>query len=223
MTLRLYGYWRSSSSWRVRIGLELKQLAWEHRAVNLAPKALEQERPEHLRRNPLGQVPVLEVEEGGRVLRLAQSMAILQWLEERFPEPPLLPADRDGRARVRTIAEIVNSGIQPLHNAVVLRFVREHAPAAERAWVERFVQRGLAALEAAVADGRPPGSRYCHGDRPGLADCYVVPQLYAARRFGADPSACPTLLAVEEACAALEPFARAAPDRQPDAPPREKP
>jgi maleylpyruvate isomerase len=216
--LRLYSYWRSSSAWRVRIGLGLKGVAWEYAAVDLL--AQEQFREEHLARNPTAQVPVLEVEDGGRTLQLAQSMAILEWLDERLPDPPLLPPDLDGRARVRALAEHVNSGIQPLQNAIVLRTLREKVPGWDKEWARTFIARGLDALERAVSDGG--AGRYCHGDAPGLADCYLVPQLYNARRFGLDPAPWPTLRRVEEACLALAPFQAAHPDRQPDAPPPER-
>lgn len=218
MKLRLYSYWRSSSAWRVRIGLGLKGVAWEYAAVDLL--AQEQFREEHLARNPTAQVPVLEVTDGGRTLHLAQSMAILEWLDERLPDPPLLPPDLDGRARVRALAEHVNSGIQPLQNAIVLRTLREKVPGWDKEWARTFIARGLDALERAVSDGG--AGRYCHGDAPGLADCYLVPQLYSARRFGLDAAPWPTLRRIEEACAALPAFQAAHPDRQPDAPPPER-
>ena len=214
MGYRLYGYWRSSSAWRVRIGLALKGIAYEYVAIDL--QAGDQDRPDHVARSPLHQVPVLEVARQGPPLRLVQSMAILEWLEERHREPPLLPPDADGRARVRALAEHVNSGIQPYQNAAVLRWFRARQPGAEAEWLRHWIGRGLAGLEAAVSE-RP--GRFCHGDAPGLADCYLVPQLYAARRFGADLTACPRLLDVEAACAALPAFQAAHPDRQPDAPP----
>ena len=121
MKLSLYSHWRSSSTWRVRIGLGLKELHYEYRAVDL--RAGEQDRPEHRARSPFGFVPALEVEEGGAPLVLVQSMAILEYLDERFPDPPLLPLDPAGRARVRALAEHVNSAIQPLQNSAVLRFL----------------------------------------------------------------------------------------------------
>jgi maleylpyruvate isomerase len=213
MTLRLYSYWRSSSAWRVRIGLALKGIAWEYAAVDL--RAREQDSEAHRDRNPMAQVPVLELVEDGRTLRLVQSMAILEWLDERFPDPPLLPPDPDGRARVRALAEHVNSGIQPLQNAIVLRMLKEKMPGYEDEWARFFIGRGLQALERAVRDG---AGRFAHGDAPGLADCYLVPQLYNARRYRVDVAPFPTLLRLEEACAALEPFQAAHPDRQPDAP-----
>jgi maleylpyruvate isomerase len=216
--MRLYSYWRSSSAWRVRIGLALKDLPYEYVAVNLL--AREQFDPAHQARNPMGQVPVLEVSEQGYTVRLAQSMAILEWLEERHPQVPLLPRDLDGRARVRTLAEHVNSGIQPLQNAIVLRTLREKLPGYEKEWAALWIRRGLDALERALQDDET--GRFCHGDAPGLADCYLVPQVYSARRFGLDLAPYPTLRRIEEACAALPPFQAAHADRQPDAPPPDR-
>ncbi len=215
MRLRLYGYWRSSSTWRVRIGLGLKGLAWEPAIVNLL--AGEQWSEAHRARSPLAQIPVLDVEEDGRTLRLVQSMAILEWLDERFPDPPLLPPDLAGRARVRALAEHVNSGIQPLQNSLPLRMLKEKLPGYEREWARFHISNGLAGLERAVGDGG--AGRFCHGDAPGLADCYLVPQLGNARRFEVDLAPYPRLLRIEEACAALAPFQAADPERQPDAPP----
>ncbi len=215
MILRLHSFWRSTSSWRVRIGLGLKGLAWEYSPVDLAAQA--QYRPEHLARNPMAQVPVLELLEDGRPpVRLVQSMAILAWLDEAYPSPPLLPADPLGRARVRALAEHVNSSIQPYQNAAVLRHLRGALGADDRAWAAHWIGRGLAALEAATAAG---AGRFSHGDQVGLADVYLVPQLDGARRHGVALDPFPTLLRVEAACAALPAFRAAIPERQPDAPP----
>jgi maleylpyruvate isomerase len=217
-TLRLYGYWRSSSAWRVRIGLGLKELPYERVIVNLL--AGEQFSEAHRARSPLSMIPVLEVEDGGRTFRLVQSMAILEWLDETHRDPPLLPADPAGRARVRALAEHVNSSIQPLQNASVLKLLRERLGAGgDKSWAAHWIARGLEALERAVNDGG--AGRFCHGDRPGLADAYLVPQLYNARRFGVDVGPFPTLRRIEEACAALPAFQAAHPDQQPDAPPPE--
>jgi maleylpyruvate isomerase len=218
MTLRLFTFWRSSSAWRVRIALALKGLPHELVPVNLATG--EQFEDAHRARSPLAQLPVLEVEEDGRSLRLVQSMAILEWLDERFPDPPLLPADPDGRARVRALAEHVNSAIQPLQNAIVLKMLREKVPGWDREWARVHIGRGLEGLERAVSDGG--AGRFCHGDAPGLADCYLVPQLYNARRFAVDVSPFTTLRRIEAACAALPAFQAAHPDRQPDAPPLDR-
>jgi len=214
MRLALYSYWRSSSAWRVRIGLHLKRAAFEYRAVDLRAGAQFEEA--HRSRNPLGQVPVLEVEEEpGRIHHLAQSMAILEFLEERIPSPALLPRDAYGRARVRMIAEMVNSGIQPLQNQAPQRWLQAKQPGLEKEWVHHWLTSGMAALERAVSAG---AGRFAHGDEPSLADAYVVPQLYGARRFGVDVAGCPALLAVEAACRELPAFQAAEPERQPDAP-----
>ena len=213
-TICLYGYWRSSSTWRVRIGLHWKGVPFQYRAVNL--RAGEQERQEHLARSPMGHVPLLEVEEGGRTLHLAQSMAILEWLDERVPSPPLLPADPDGRARVRRLAEHVNSSIQPFQNAATLAWIHDHLPGREREWAAHWIARGLAAMEAEAGRG---AGRFSHGDAVTLADLYLVPQLSSGRRFGVDLARFPRLLAIEAACRELEAFRRSEPEVQPDAPP----
>jgi maleylpyruvate isomerase len=217
VTLTLHSYWRSSSSWRVRIGLHWKGLPFTYRAVDLQAGA--QFGPEHAARNPMSMVPVLEVEEGGVTLRLAQSMAILEWLEERHPDRPLLPRDPAGRARVRRLAEDVNSSIQPYQNASTMKWLRERHPGDDLAFTQHFLSRGLTALETEVKDG---AGTFCHGDAVTLADVYLVPQLYGARRFGVDVSAFPTLLRIEAACTPLPAFARSEPDVQPDAPPPAK-
>jgi maleylpyruvate isomerase len=218
VTLTLNSYWRSSCSWRVRIALHWKGLPFTYRAVNLAEG--EQFEIPHRARNPMSTVPLLEVEEGGETLRLGQSMAILEWLEERHPSPPLLPRDPAGRARVRRIAEDVNSSIQPYQNTSTTRWLRERHPGDDVAFTTHFLTRTMTGLEEVVADG---AGKFCHGDAVTLADLFVVPQLYGARRFGVDVTRFPTLLRVEAACAALQPFVLAAPDRQPDAPPSPPP
>jgi len=217
MTLTLHSYWRSSCSWRVRIALHHKRLPFAYAAVDLA--AGDQFSAAHRARNPMTTVPLLEVREReGETLRLAQSMAILEWLEERHPSPPLLPRDAAGRARVRAIAEDVNSSIQPFQNASTMRWLRERHPGAgdDLAFTSHFLAGGMTGLEEVVRDG---AGRFCHGDEVTLADLLVVPQLYGARRFGVDVTRFPTLLRVEAACASLPAFVAAAPDRQPDAPP----
>ncbi len=211
---RLHGYWRSSSTWRVRIGLHWKGIPFETKAVNLL--AGEQRREEHLAVSPMGHVPVLEVTEGGRTIHLAQSMAILEYLEERVPSPPLLPADAEGRARVRRLAEHVNASIQPFQNAVTLEWIHGNLPGREKEWAAHWVGRGLLALEVEAARG---AGRFSHGDAVTLADLYLVPQLTSGRRFGVDLSRCPRLLAIEAACREIEAFRLSEPEAQPDAPP----
>lgn len=212
MKLVLHNYWRSSASHRVRIGLHLKRLPYEYVAVNILTG--QQHADDYRAHNAMAQVPTLEIlEDDGTRRALAQSLPILEYLEERFPDVPLLPADAYGRARVRMIAEIVNAGIQPLQNLSTTNAVKALGgdPAA---WVREFVSRGVAALARAVAD---TAGAFCHGDAPTLADCCLVPQLASARRFGVDVAAHAQLLEIEARCLAMPAFADAMPDQQPDA------
>ena len=211
----LYGFYRSSATWRVRIALLLKKLDYELRPVNLIRAGGgDQFRPEHAARNPMQQVPVLEVEEDGKKVHLAQSVAILEYLEERYPDPPLFPASRLLRARARQIAETVNSGIQPLQNTAVRVHVESLSIDAD-AWIRHWVTKGLAALEALVGE---TAGRYCIGDAVTVADLFVVPELEFAKRFALDLAAYPTLVRIGLACGELEAFQRAHASRQPDAP-----
>ncbi len=212
--MKLYGYWRSSCSWRVRIALNHKGLPYENVSVHLVKDGGEQHGEAHRARNPMRTVPTLELTEGGRVLHLSQSLAILEYLEERHPSPPLLPAEPLERARVRMLAEMVNSGIQPLQNLSVLRRLKGEMGADEKAWAVYWIQRGLEALQVAV---RETAGTYCMGDAVSLADLCLVPQLYNARRFGVDLEPFTVLTRIEDACASLPAFQAAHPDRQPDA------
>ncbi len=213
--MKLYGYWRSSATWRVRIGLNLKGLAYDYQSVHLVKDGGEQKTDTHRARNPLGQVPVLEVEADGKRVHLSQSLAILQWLDEVYPTPAILPADAIARARVRQLSEVVNAWIQPLQNLDTL--ARVAALGGDRnAWARSAIHDGLTALEATVRD---TAGTFLVGDSPTLADICLVPQLYNARRYGADLTPFPTLLRVEAACNALPAFQAAHPDVQPDATP----
>jgi maleylpyruvate isomerase len=209
----LYDYWRSSSGWRVRTALHFKGIPFERRVINLSPNAGEQHTPEFRALNPSGQVPVLIPDEGARPI--AQSMAILAYLEERFPTPPLLPPLDDPwlRARARQLAEIVNSGIQPYQNLAGLTRLKELGVDAN-AWARECNARGLAALEAASQETE---GRFLVGDAPSIADLYLIPQLYSARRWSVDLAPYPTLLRVEATCASLPAFAAAHADAQTDA------
>jgi maleylpyruvate isomerase len=198
----------------VRIALNLKGLPYDYAPVHLVRDGGEQLRPDHLARNPMGQVPVLEVVAEGETVQLTQSLAIVLYLEARWPEPPLLPDDAAGIARAWALAEIVNSGIQPLQNIGVIRRLAE-AGVDTDAWCRDAIAKGLHALEALVRDDT---SAFMVGDRPGVADVCLVPQLYNARRFGVDLQPYPRLLAIEARCVELPAFVSAHPDRQPDAP-----
>jgi len=213
-SLILYGYWRSSCAYRVRIALGLKGLDYEYRAVHLVRDGGEQRKADYLRLNPLGQVPFLVHGERG----LAQSMAIFQYLETLRPEPALFPADAYDRARALQLCEIVNAGIQPLQNLRALqelaaRFGADDAAKAE--WSSLWMTRGFEALERELA-GR--AGTYALGETPSAVDAFLVPQIYNANRFGLDMGAFPTLSRIDRACAGHAAFAAAEPSRQPDAP-----
>ena len=211
MSLILHAYWRSGTSYRTRIGLNLKGLAYELRPVNLL--AGDQGSNAYKALDPQGLVPTLEAE--GAVL--IQSPAILEWLEEAHPEPPLLPSGTTERATVRAMAALVGCDIHPLNNLRVLRALRREAGANDAqiaSWQTRWISDGFVALEQLI--GRD-GEGFCFGETPTLADCYLIPQVYAARRIGVDLSPYPLIQAVDEHAQALEPIAAAHPDRQPDA------
>ena len=211
--MKLVGYFRSSAAYRVRIALNIKGLEVEHDFVQLAKG--EQNEPAFATRNPQKLVPVLE--EGPN--QLIQSLAILEYLEETHPEPPLLPIEPAARARVRALAQIVACEIHPLNNLRVLAYLTDELGVAEEAklaWYRHWIAEGLEALEAVLA-ASPDTGRFCHGDRPGLADICLVPQLFNARRFGCQMSAFPTLLRIDSECGSLSAFSHAAPDAQPDA------
>jgi len=210
--LTLYNYWRSSSSHRVRIALALKGLAYRYVAVNLL--ADEQSSTEHTKRSPTGYVPCLVIDGVAYV----ESVAIIELLDERFPALPLYPGDAHSRARVRTLVEIVNSGIQPLQNRHVAQFVSPDTGVQNR-WLEHFVARGLSALEAAMEGLEREGvrGRYSHGDRVTAADVFLAPQVVSAQRFKVDLAAFPRVSRAFDEVMKLEAFRAAAPERQPDA------
>lgn len=211
----LYGYWRSSCSYRVRIALAYKGIEHAYRPVNIHPETGgEQLRDDYRARNPMAQVPTLEFEEGGAVRRVSQSVAIIELLEDWRPAPPLLPADAYLRAKARQLAETINSGTQPLQNTATLKYVRDELGGDEKAFARRFMAAGLAAFQAAASE---LCGRFCVGDQVTVADVFLVPQLYSARRYGIDLAPLSTLTRIEEACMALPAFQSAHPDRQVDA------
>jgi maleylpyruvate isomerase len=216
--MRLYSYYRSSSAWRVRLVLSWKKVEYEYAAVNLAPGTSAQHAAEFSVKNPLKQVPVLEWTRGEEVLRLTQSVAICEYLEELYPEPSLMPREPLARARVRQLVETVTSGIQPLQNTGTLAEVARLTSAdAARVWAQNAVRQGLPALEAFA---RAHGGAFAVGDAVTLADVYIVPQLYNARRFELDLSPYPKLVEIDARASALDAFVRAHPDNQIDSPAR---
>ena len=214
--LCLYSYWRSSAAYRVRIGLNLKGLPYDIMPVHLLRDGGEQRTEAFREANPQMLVPVLQ--HGQRMLR--QSMSILEYVDEMWPERPLLPATARHRQRVRALAQVVACDIHPLNNLRVLQYFENEwgVPQAEReTWAKHWMAEGFAAFEALLHD-HPSTGDYCDGDVPTLADCCLVPQVYNARRFGVDLSPYPTILRIEEACLRLPAFQAARPENKPDAP-----
>lgn len=199
----LYDYFRSSAAYRVRIALNLKGLAFERRDVMLLEN--QQRSPEHLARNPQGFVPALEVD--GVVL--TQSLAIIDWLDARHPEPRLIPADPDARAAALARALVIAADTHPLNNLRVMRRLKDMGvdEAGRNDWTRHWISEGFAALEAMAGDGP-----FLGGDAPGVADLYLVPQMYNARRFETPLEAFPRLVAIDAAATALPAFAAAHPD-----------
>lgn len=211
--MKLYGYFRSSSSYRVRIALNLKGLSYEYAAIHLPRN--EQSDPAFLALNPNALVPVLD-DEG---TTLSQSLAICEYLDEVFPEPPLLPKDARGRAHARALALSIACEIHPLNNLRVLRYLTQDLGVAEESkdrWYRHWVEAGLAAFEAQLGQG-PQSGRFCIGDTPTLADICLVPQIFNAQRFQCDLTPMPRVMRIHAACMELDAFQRAAPSRQPDA------
>ncbi len=214
--LKLYSYWRSSASYRVRIALNLKALDYAIEPIHLVRNGGEQHSPEHHARDPQDQVPVLL--HGQRAIR--QSLAIIEYLDETFPENPLLPATARERARARGLAQLVACDIHPLGNLRVQQYLEGefHIEQAKREdWTRHWIKLGFDALETLLVDN-PASGDFCEGDVPSIADCCLVPQVYNARRFGLDLSPYPAITHIDATCRALPAFANAAPERQPDAP-----
>ena len=206
--MKLFGYWRSSSSWRVRIALAHKGLDYEYMAIHLRDGVQRESWFADL--NAAKQVPLLQLS-GGR--RLGQSMAILDYLERAHPEPALMPTDPYLRARAFQLAEVVNSGIQPLQNLAVIQKLKAMEQDA-KAWCQQVISNGLDAFEATAAD---VAGEFCVADQPSWADVLLVPQLYNARRFGLDVGTWPRIRAIEEKCLALPAFWDSRPEAMPDA------
>ncbi len=214
--LTLYSYFRSSASYRLRIALALKGLAHETVAVHLLKGGGEQHQPAFRAVNPAGLVPVLQ--DGDTVL--TQSLAIMEYLDEAYPELPLLPKDLLGRARVRALALTIACDVHPLGNLRVLNYVGDTLGAGEegrKAWASHWIALGFEAFEEVLSRPGAPTGPFCHGDTPGMADCCLVPQVFNARRFGLDLAPYPTVQRITEHCEALAPFVKAHPANQADA------
>ncbi|HYR35411.1 MAG TPA: maleylacetoacetate isomerase [Burkholderiales bacterium] len=211
--MKLYTYFRSSAAFRVRIALNLKGLAYEAVFVHLAKG--EHRQPQYAAVNPQALLPTLELDDG---TRLTQSLAIIEWLEEKHPTPPLLPKEAMARARARSLAYLVACEIHPLNNLRVLQHLKRALGQSQEQidnWYRHWIADGLAKLEAELA--RPGSGRFCHGDAPTMADCCLVPQIFNAKRYHSDLAPYPTTMRVFENCMKLDAFDRAQPSQQPDA------
>ncbi|MDE4456099.1 maleylacetoacetate isomerase [Psychrobacter sp. DAB_AL62B] len=212
--MELYSYFRSSTSYRTRIAMNLKGLEYDYISVNLAEdKQLE---AAFKAVNPQGLVPVLQVDD----LQLYQSPAILEWLEEVYPNHPLLPKDAAGRMQVRALSAMIGCDIHPLNNRRILQYLRNELSVEEdevMAWCSRWMSEGFAALEKRLAEDKNRG-KFCYGDSPTFADCYLIPQVSSARRFKVDLSLYPNIVDTDTHCRTLKAFADADPMMQPDAP-----
>ena len=212
MAMKLYGYFRSSAAFRVRIALNLKKLDYENAAIHL--RRNDQTEPDYLVVNPQGLVPTLD--DGGRTL--IQSLAIIEYLDEVYPDPPLLPSHPADRARVRALAQIVACDVHPINNLRVLRYLThslDHDETAIATWYNHWIDAGFQALERLLV-GDPRTGAFCHGAAPGIADIALVPQVVNAERYRLDLAPYPTIARIHQSCMALEAFAAAHPDRQPD-------
>ncbi len=212
--MTLYGYFRSSTSYRTRIAMNLKGLDYDYIAVNLAQD--EQLEVAFQSINPQGLVPVLQADD----LLLYQSPAILEWLEDIYPDTPLLPKDAAGRMQVRALSAIIGCDIHPLNNRRILQYLRNELSVDEEvvlAWCNRWMKEGFDALEKRLANDKTRG-KFCYGNHPTFADCYLIPQVSSARRFKVDLSAYPNIVEIDTHCRTLKAFADADPMVQPDAP-----
>ena len=212
--MTLYGYFRSSTSYRTRIAMNLKGLDYDSISVNLAQD--EQLQSAFKSINPQGLVPAIQVDE----LVLYQSPAILEWLEEVYPEHALLPKDATGRMQVRALSALIGCDIHPLNNRRILQYLRRELSVAEdevMTWCSRWISEGFSALERRLAADKNRGA-FCYGNSPTFADCYLIPQVSSARRFKVDLTSYPNIVAIDAHCRTLKAFADADPMMQADAP-----
>ncbi len=213
--MKLYTYFRSSAAYRVRIALNLKGLSYEAVPVHLLKEGGQQRQEEYRQINPSGLVPALQDDR----ITLTQSMAIIEYLDERYPAVPLMPQDAPGRGRVRELAQIIACDIHPLNNLRVLRHLVHELKLTEdqkNAWIRHWISEGLASLEAHLARD-PAAGPFCHGNSPTIADCFLVPQVFNAERFAIDMAAYPNISRIYALCVDMPAFANAHPSQQPDA------
>ena len=210
--MKLYTYFRSSAAFRVRIALNLKGLAYEPAFVHLAKG--EHRKPEYAEVNAQALVPTLVLDDGAR---LTQSLAIIEYLDEKYPQPPLIPSSPMAKARVRALSLLVSCEIHPLNNLRVLQYLKRSLGQNEEqvnAWYRHWVADGLQKFEAELKTG---AGAFCHGDTPSMADCCLVPQIFNAKRFQCDLAPFPATMRAFDSCMKLEAFDRAQPSKQPDA------
>ena len=211
--MKLYSYFRSSAAYRVRIALNLKGLAYETQPIHLVKDGGHNRRPEYRAINPQMRVPTL-IAPAGEIL--IQSLAIIEYLDETHPQPPLLPKDPLARAKVRALSELIACDIHPLNNLRVLQYLESTlalAQAPRDEWYRHWIATGFAALEDALGRDASRG-RFCFGDQPGMADACLVPQVYNARRYSVDLTPYPRIVAIDAACRELPAFESAAPEKQ---------
>jgi maleylpyruvate isomerase len=213
--MKLYTFFRSSASYRVRIALNFKGVSYEQAPIHLRRSGGEQFTAAYKAVNPQALVPALE--DNGKIL--TQSLAIIEYLEDKYPRPPLLPADPADKALVRGMALIIACEVHPIQNLRVLNYVKKEYNQTDdqvNRWAQHWINLGLTALEQLIA-AQPKRGKFCFGDTPTLADICLVPQLGNARRYGSDLSQYPNILGVEKNCMTLPAFVNAAPEKQPDA------
>lgn len=217
--MKLYSYFRSSASYRVRIALNLKGLPYETVPVHLLKDGGQQFAPDYLKLNPDGVIPALIDDMQDQAAVLTQSLAIIEYLEETHPAPPLLPQDPVDRAYLRAIALTIACEIHPLNNLRVLRYLVRELKVGEddkNTWYQHWCEHGLASVETLLARDKRTGM-FCYGNTPTLADCFLIPQIANAQRMQCNLSGMPTIMRINDACLALDAFADAMPSRQPDA------